>query len=458
MVKIVFIFCLKTSLWSLSLSEYIHLSLRDSTDSINYQDTLSYSKYDLQTANNQFDISIKPNSSIGLNQDSGSITIGLSASQANLYGGEIYTSISSTKIDSELSKDDYNSQTTIGYRQALLKRWGEKYNNYNIYTATQRFNLAKEKEKYINNQIILKATEKYFNVILNYNRINIYEESYKRSKRDFEIAQAKYSSGMVSAVDMHRANLNMLNAQKNLQDSKKNYLDLVDELLYFINQDFDNNIKDNIQMDIKKFNFDFNIKYDYSILKNNIQYKEKLIEKEILQDKIFRTKRDFLPDIILDMNYRINGEDNNFNESFDSQIEQWSMQLSSEYNFNTDDKKIAFNKVMIEQSKLKRELNELERNIIKDIKNTQNRYNNLNFNLEISSLKVEAAKMSLEAANIKYQQGVGTNFDLLDASTALENAKLDYISNLLSYNLTILKLADTQNLLDYDFAIGIINE
>ena len=449
---------IKTTLWSLSFSQYIHLSLRDSTDSINYQDTLAYSKYDQESANNQFDISIKPNSSAGLTQDTSNITLGLSGSQANIYGGEVYSSISSTKTNSDLSKNDYSSQTTIGYRQALFKRWGEKYNNYNIYNTTLRYELTKKRNRYINNKIILKATEKYYNVILNYNRINIYKESYKRATKDFDKAQAKYSSGMVSAVDMHRAKLNMLNANKNLQDSKKNYLDLVDELLYFINQDYDNNIKNNINMDIKKFNLDFDIKYDYSILNENILYKEKLIEKEILQEKIFRTKRDFLPDITLDMNYKINGVDENINKSFDSETKQWSMQLFSEYNFNTDDKKIAYNKVMIEQSKLNRDIKELERNILKNIKNIENNFNNLKFNLEISSLKVEAAKMTLEAANIKYSQGLSTNFDTLDASQDLENAKIEYISNLLSYNLAILKLADSQNILDYNFLLGLINE
>jgi outer membrane protein TolC len=440
------------------LPQYLHLSLRDSSETKSYIDTLTVSKYDKQSAYNKFSYSLRPNSSAGVDQDKGSVTLGLIGAKPNIYGGEIYSSITSTKTDSDIYDSDYATTTSIGYKQALFKRWGEKYNSISIDNAKENFELIKQKQRYVDAQIILKACENYYNVVLNHKRIKIYEESLQMAKKDYEIAKAKYDAGMVSAVDMHRAKLTLLNAQKNQSDAKKNFQDQLDEMLYFINQDIDSKIAKNIDTNIDKYKLNFEIKTDEQTLQKDISYKEKIKEEKSLLKEIFKAKRDFQPDITVDMKYQFIGEDETFSKSIDQTNEQWSIYLSSEYNFNNDDKKIAYNKIMIQKATLQRDISNLKRNIIKNIQNVKNQYQNLELKLEIASLRVNESELSLKAAHLRYEQGLGTNLDIMEASKELESAKIEYISNLLSYNLTILQLAQTQDLLDYEFALEMIGE
>ena len=454
-----FIFLLlETTLFSLTLQEYIYIALRDSSDSINYKESIIYSQYNLENIQNKFNFSIVPNSSATANSDEKTLSLGVSVNKPTQIGGEFYTSVRTTRTESTHRQTSYNSQTVLGYKQSLFKRWGLKYNNQDILNAKQRYQLIKSKNRYINSQIILKAVEQYYNVILTHKRVKIYEESCVRAEKEYAFAQAKYSVGSVSSLDTHRAKLKMYSSQKNLEDAKKSYLDSVDDMLYFINH---NNQKIEIDMDVSIFIQHFEVKYNQTILDDNINYKQKILDKRILEDKIFLVKRDFLPDVTLDINYKMNGYDKKFSNSFDNMYQDkdanYNISISSSYNFNTQSKKINYKKIIMERSKLNREIHELTRFIIKDITSKQNRYESLKFNLNLSKSRVDETELSFKAAKIKHMQGVGTNFDILIASQELENAKIEYISNILNYNKAILTLADSQNILDYNFIMELIN-
>lgn len=447
-------------MYPISLEEYILKAIDNSEAILDYQDSVTNSKYDLEASEMEFDTSVTPRSSINTSNVSDTIQLGVSISKPNTYGGEIYSDILSSKDNYSNAPDSYGSVLKVGYKQSIFRKWGERYNSYNLLNSKENYKLLEDKKNDIISNIIIEATKKYYNVVLAHYRSKIYLESFEKAERTFNISKEKNKVGLVSNLDVYRAKLNMLNSKRNYRDSQKNYQNNIYDLYYFINgNDINIELKNSqINFKTKKFNKNFEVSNDYNILSKNIELKELLIKKKLKLNDVFIKRRNILPDVTVTSEYTRSGNEESFDSSWKEYEEDWSINLSTQYDFTNNQNSIQYQKSLIEQKqnirKIRRKIDELNR----DIKNMLNEYESLKTKIEISLLEIEQAELSYEAAKIKYDQGIGTNENLFEASQKIQTSKISYMTNLLEYNLSILQLAYTQSLLNYNFFLGLLNE
>ena len=94
-----------------------------------------------------------------------------------------------------------------------------------------------------------------------------------------------------------------------------------------------------------------------------------------------------------------------------------------------------------EQARQKQDAIQLEvRTAYLDVKEAEKR-------IHTSSVSVEKAEEDLKIARVRYNAGVGTNLDVMDAQVALTTAKTNYVQSLYDYNTSKAEL---------DRAMGII--
>jgi outer membrane protein TolC len=176
-----------------------------------------------------------------------------------------------------------------------------------------------------------------------------------------------------------------------------------------------------------------------------------ILDEKLIKRELYNANRDFLPDLELDVNYKKRSSQKDLSGIFDSFDEEWSVGINTNYGFNTTSQEVNRQRLVIQQSKILRDKYSLRRYIFKEINKLKNNYINILENLKILKLKQEESKNSLKVAKIRYERGLSSNLDILDAENAYSSSQIDYISEILKHNYALLVYAKALNELDIDY-------
>ncbi len=389
---IVFLILIISSLFGISLPEYINLALVNSNDARLLIENNMNTKLDYNLAKNDYNSNYSPISSFKADSDSNSFRLGLEGNKKNIYGGKIYGSFNNTFED----RDErlYTSGATVGYKQSLFQKFGEAYNTISLYSAKEKIKLIEIQNRDQKATIILTAIANYYDTVLNSAKIKIQEKSLKRVKSNYDAAKAKQKSGIVSKIDVYRAKIAFLNQNKNLNDSIKRYKDSLENLYYYLNQDVADNISIDETLSTKQIENDIVLKEDIDILMVNLDWNDMILTEKILKKQLYNANKDFLPDVELDVNYRKFSFNNGLSRTLDMNEDSWSVGINSNYGFNTTDQDINRQKLVIQKSRLSRDKHFLRRFIFKELHGLKNDYVTIIENLEIYKLKKQESQDS----------------------------------------------------------------
>ncbi len=441
-----------SSLFSMMLDEYIKLSLLNSDDARTLVDNNLNTKLDYSLAENSYNINYSPISSFQANSSGDSITLGFQGDKRNIYGGTVYGSFDGTRgARKDLKESIYSSGVVVGYRQSLFRKFGEDYNTISLFTTKEKVKLIKLQNKEHKAAIILKAVGLYYDSVLNSAKIKIQEQSLVRVESDYKAAKAKQESGLVSKIDVYRAKLSFLDQSRNLNDSIKRYKDSIENLYFYLNQNVDDNASVDQTLAIKKLPYNIIYKDKSNILSDNLSWNEILLTEKVLKKQLYNADKDFLPDIEMDMNYKRHSSEVDINGALKFDKDEWNIGLNSNYSFNTTEQGINQQRLIIQRSSVQRDKYSLKRYIFKEIEKLKNDYQNIIENLEIYELKKTEAAESLDVAKIRYERGLSSNLDILDAEAAFSSSQIEYVSAILRHNYSLLNYAKAINELDSEF-------
>ncbi|NEW61158.1 TolC family protein [Sulfurovum sp. bin170] len=435
-------------LYGMGLVEYIHQALSQSYEAQMLRDNAKLSKLNLSSVVHRYDVVVTPDSALSIDEYGDRVTVGLQGSQANTYGGKIYSSLSTTQSKSTISnRREYSLKSSIGYTQSIFGKFGSQYNTLSLYKVKEREKLSKIEIDEAKKDIVFWAISKYYSVILRREQIAIYNLATKRAEHNYNSAKAKQEAGIVSKIDVHRAKLSYLSAKRNEQDALKNYKNALSEATFFIDSD---EKRDIFSEEIKKVSYRFSIDWD-KIIDHSAKWKIIRINEDILNREIYNANRDMLPDIKVDVKYHSYSQDDRFRDSLEFDNKSWSLSLSSDYSFDSNDEEIAIERLKIAKNRIFQDKKRVRRVIKKEIEELFNEFENIKETLNIERLKEREARESLNVAQIRYERGLSSNIDVLDAESNMLNAQISSAGALVRYNSAIFRLAKSLNLLDADF-------
>ncbi|MEM1134898.1 MAG: TolC family protein [Bacteroidota bacterium] len=292
---------------------------------------------------------------------------------------------------------------------------------------------------------IMKA---YYGALISEARLELAEENYLRLDTLFRQTTAMYENGFSEKIDVDRIRVNMNNAKTQLTNLKQmNDLSII--ILKFqmgmkVSEEIklEGNLAD-IQSDvlqIEEQQLDYNNRIDYSI--NETQ-------KELDKLNIKRFQSGYYPSLYAFTSLGANSGANSFGDLARIGSDWFSY---GNYGFRLsvpifDGMRKRF---QVEQARLSLIKTENTAEQLANLIETE--YSQSIINLESSMNVLDSEQENMELAdeiyrisNTKFQQGVGSSFELVDAETALTNSQTNYYNAL--YNALISKV-------DYLKAIG----
>lgn len=278
-------------------------------------------------------------------------------------------------------------------------------------------------------QIKQSVTNYYFSILQCRNNLQISQDTVNNYTSHLENVQIQYKVGTVAQSDVLTSEVSLANAQNGLIKAQNSYELAVANLNNAIGLPLESELKmkDDLKYEKYPLSLDDYIKY---ALANRPEIAEYQAKTTISQDDIKIAKSGYLPvvNFVAKEDWydsELPGSENNnwlvgINVSmsiFDSGLNK-SKVKQSQYSLDTT----------LEQARQQRDTILLEvRQYYLSMCEAENR-------IDTSKVAVDKAQDSLRIAEIRYNAGVGTNLDVLDAVLALNQAKTNYVQALYDYN------------------------
>lgn len=282
---------------------------------------------------------------------------------------------------------------------------------------------------------VVEAIKKaYYSVLVNKERADLVDKNYQRLDSLLKQTRIQYENGFVEKIDVNRIQVQ----HNNIANTRKNAaigLVMSYNLLKFqMGLPIDEQIEltDNLES-IKTVVLDESFKegFQYS---NRIEYSTLEVNKALVELDIKNTRSQYLPSLDLFGNYGASYGTSAFNSLIQFGPNWRSLgSVGLRANLPIFD---GMRKSKVIQQK-KSQLYQIENSLAltKSQIDLEQQQANLNFESYIQTLRTQRENMDLskevyDVAVIKYQQGVGSNLEVIDADAAYKEAQTNYFAAL----------------------------
>ena len=289
-------------------------------------------------------------------------------------------------------------------------------------------------------QVRLDAAAAYFAVLQNKNLVTVNEESVKNLQQHLKTAQAKYNVGLVAKADILRSEVELANAEQNLIKSRNSYELALASLKNVMSVDPASEI----------------------VLTDTLKYEKfaKTLEDSIT---LARAKRPEIAQAEASVNMASSGvkvaESGNiptvtFGASkgwSDSALPEsgsdWTVSLAANWNvFDAGLTKAKVRQADAGLAKAREQARQTADAVELEVRQQYLSMQEAEKRLDTTEVAIAKAEEDLGIAREKYDAGVGTNIDVIDAQLALAQARTNYYQALYDFNVSKAKLTKATGL------------
>lgn len=295
--------------------------------------------------------------------------------------------------------------------------------------ANYRSMLSAEEQAY--NEMKETATTGYFNMLNATNMKALRQESVDRLQAHLDNVIAQYNVGIVARADVLRSEVELANAQQNYITASNQY-DVAEATL--------NNIigtplgttlllKDRLQYEPYENDMAYCLAYSE-------QHRPELKQAEYAIDSaeaaLVVARSGHMPKVYANASNNWGGNGSDWPGDDD---ENWSVGVTA--SMNVFDSGVTWSKIHAAQenlAKAKESKHQIKDNVELEVRTDYLNLREAEKRITTTQVAVASAEEDYHIAVVRYQAGVGTNIDVMDAQEALTQAKTNYYQALYNYN------------------------
>ena len=400
-----------------------------------------YNSHQIQDYTSQLDLALnvahKAGGSVSLLGGVGWVdhTSDYARDQPGLFGGETawygpaYTSTLGIIIKQEFLKGAFTSTATAPLRQA-------EYDE-----ALARLDLQA-----LMLDLALSVKKAFFDLLKAKKRLEVIRSSFSAAALDVRIARQKLSEGLVSRLELLRAQLEWINRKRDLADARKQLRGAIDDLVLLLGLDVGLNIEpvgapvhEPVAIQTEAW-IDKALRVRPDIAALRIQ-----ISKAKLNEVTARNDR--LPTLEAEAKFTMSETDNRFVETLDVTDRVWEFSLRFEHNLFDVAPGELLRQARIASRQLAKLLEDKKRDVAVAVRNVARELATLSEQLQSLKQAEAVAKEQLQIARLSYKEGLISNRDLIEAENDYTAARIDHINALFDYQSSLAKLQHTLGLL-----------
>jgi outer membrane protein TolC len=418
----------------LSLEKAITRALNDNRQMVSNLESAIKAQYGVALAYGEFDIRFSPNSKLGLTGGGHQKEVGTTYGFGVDVNKRFPTGTSLTLSPSVLRiVDHYQTDVRAIISQPLLRGFDREYQLSNIRGAEFALRSASRSLYTFRIQLILKTINALYESVKAEKNLALNEASYQRIKKYYQAAQLKEKIGLADSLDIYRAEIELRQADDNLNTSKERLQETYDTIREILALPLDTCIQVQVPLNYTKNELcldkaiEVALKYRIEMNQAEDEWQEKCRLARIAKEHL-------LPEFNIILNYNNCGRHEYFTHSCTSHREgTWGVGFSTSNDFNLAREQANYNQALIAIRGSERGIDQIKSNLTLEIKRVFRQLERAYKRMSLQEDQIQTAKGELYLAQLKFDRGMANNFDVIQAEKNLQSAEVSYWNALVDH-------------------------
>lgn len=282
-------------------------------------------------------------------------------------------------------------------------------------------------------EIMQQVSKSYYLALINKERIGLLDANIERLEKLLKDTKALNEQGFVEKIDVDRLTV----ALSNLKTEKQKMISLTDVSLYLLKFQMGYKVNEPIQLtdklSVDQLLSDMAAEYNYE---NRPEFKLLSMQKKLNELDLKRYRAGYLPTLVAFGNAAYQGYRADFGDIFFSPLtKRYYPQALVGIQLNVPIFKGLSQTARVQQSRLALEktsndLENLKNAVDMEIYSSRTMLTNSIRTLDEQKKNVELATEVARISRIKYEQGVGSNLEVVTAESELKTAQTNYLNTL----------------------------
>jgi len=440
----------------LTLEHAVSEALVKNERMLNQHDNIEQSALGVRLARNTFQPKVVPNvlGSFG-RTDINSQTYRVDVTQKFVTGTEVRFGVGTSTsqipgLPGVSGADDihfYNADTTLTLSQPLLRGFGSSVARHSLTSAELRRGDADRQQTLTEQQVTLEVASAYYRVVAQQAIVDVARKSLDRARRLRDASEAKLDAGLVSQLDVLRAQQLVSQAEIQLFDAQSAADDARDRLIFTIGRPAVDTFA--VQADIPRTNDPIEVDYAVGMaVSNRLDLKSLVASGTDAEDQVKYAKNQLLPQVDVNFVFTRRETADSFQNSFGVDRFRFATFFNISTPVDRTPQIVEYQNALIERDRRKRDAETLRRRIADDVKRAVRERDRLERTLVAADTSVEIGRKEVEVAQLRYERGLSNNLDVVTAESNLLTAESRRMATLADSALARLSLRAMLGILD----------
>ncbi|RJP84593.1 MAG: TolC family protein [Desulfobacteraceae bacterium] len=413
----------------LSLEQAIEMALDRNRSIQTAKNNLESAALNLNTAHSDFDVKFRPVAGAGVTDGDSDISTGISLSKNMSQGMRVSVSPLISRRDG-----DYGSSLGLRLDVPLFRYFGELVNTQ--YIRSSEFSLRSSERSLTSTKetIVLDTVTSFYAILEQKKNVEMNRFLAERFKSHAAIAQIKTDIGLAQPLDVYRSRIREKDAEVDLTESLENLQNACDQLKSMLA------IPQRTAIDICDTPVDIPAPDMEAHQIETIAFEHSITIKSAL-DQLNESQRDariaehyLLPDLTLSMDYIRSGLDDHLNRNMLLTTDDiWRVYLTSSTDFARTAEKNSYRQSLIALKSKELELADTKDQLSKEVRSQLDMLEKTRERIRLMEAQIHDAMGKLELAEVKFNNGMADNFDVIEAETEHHLARLHLLSAQIDY-------------------------
>jgi outer membrane protein len=434
---------------TLTLAEAVRLAVQQNFGLLSAADSLQSARIREETSRAQFLPKLTPR--ILASSDDRGFYLDLSQ-RLPWSGGSITASGGVRSIDGDGVPAAKSSDMRLLWSQPLLRGFGPNATFYDL-TNSKRAKEAQERSFTLSRQrLAVQVASSFYSVVQQRQLLGVARQSYNRSEALLRASQARLEVGLVSKLDVFRAELQASQGQEAMVRTRAALETALEQFRYLLGLPPENPVEP-VAVTLPE------------TIERDLEPVEVLVERattdrlelQELRDQIGDARRtlslakqNLLPQLDLNLQLTRQGFGPSYGNAFSAGVNRLEFFLSSSYPIERSADKANRTFAEMDLSARERNLRQREMEVASEVRAAVRELDRLMKSIDLQRKAVEVAQQQRRLATLRYQRGLASNFDVVDAEGSLVLARSTLVSLLTSYQVQRVDLLRVVGTLDVD--------
>ncbi|MEW6334957.1 MAG: TolC family protein [Thermodesulfobacteriota bacterium] len=430
---------------SLTLEKAIGLALRVNRGIATSRYGMENQRFSLEAAKSEFDMKILPLAGAGVqgtNTDSyGNLSLGATVQKKFNWGAT-----GSVGPNVLWSGGDYGTGIHVSLKQPLLKGSGKEVNEDRIKGSLYALDSSSRVLNQTEISTVLETIALFHEAVRQERLIRMYGDMGRRLQDYAEVARAKEKVGLATPMDTYRAEIRLKDAETSRTQAVEAYQDVKDRLKSILSL--------SLQQEVTLVSPDTvarpSISSDEAVriaLAGRLELLQAEADIKEAERKAAVLKHNVLPELNLVFDYTDTWAMKGANYGRVNDMGFWGLRLESTTDLFRTSEKLAYQQGLLNLQSARINLENKKDEIRRQVRMQVTVLRELQERIALRKEQITQAEGKLALAQVKFSHGFTDNFNLIEAETELQSAKVNLLSAETESNVGVFRLQAAMGIL-----------